>query len=202
MIRAAVRRLRKFGRQPPKSLQERFPQFDIGEGSYGPIRVIRFSADESLRIGKYCSFAQDVTILLGGEHRYDWMTTFPFSELDPQHAQIEGHPRTKGPVIIGHDVWVGYGATILSGVTVGHGAVIGARSLVAADVPPYSIVSGNPASLRGYRFCKEVRQRLLDLTWWDWPREKIDLAMPHLLQGDPLQFLAKFETGGPQDEAR
>ena len=80
---------------------------------------------------------------------------------------------TRGDVIIGNDVWIGYGATILSGVSIGDGAAIGACSLVVKDVPPYAIVAGNPAQVIRYRFDEETIHKLLKIRWWDWPDQRV-----------------------------
>ncbi|HEX5127349.1 MAG TPA: CatB-related O-acetyltransferase, partial [Rhodocyclaceae bacterium] len=134
-----------------KTLQQRYPQYSIGRGTYGDDLLVRnWNEGTTLRIGNYCSIAAGVKIYLGGEHRTDWVTTYPFSALWPEAAHIEGHPRSKGDVTIGNDVWIGTEAMILSGVTIGDGAVIGARAVVSRDVPPYAIVAGNPASVVRY----------------------------------------------------
>jgi carbonic anhydrase/acetyltransferase-like protein (isoleucine patch superfamily) len=97
---------------------------------------------------------------------------------------IVGHPSTRGDVIIGHDVWIGNGATILSGVHIGNGAVIGACSVVTRDVPSYGIVAGNPAKLIRLRFKEDEIKCLEELAWWNWADSKLDAAMPYLLAGD------------------
>lgn len=121
---------------------------DIGSYTYGNPRLFHWGEDSKLKIGKFCSIADDVKIFLGGNHRMDWITTYPFSALKeewPEAKDVKGHPATKGDVVIGNDVWIGYGATILSGVKIGNGAVIGAMAVVSKDVEPYSVVVGNPA---------------------------------------------------------
>lgn len=137
-----------------------------------------------LRIGRFCSIAPNVTIFLGGEHRIDWVTTYPFAELWPQAEAQPGHPTSKGDVTVGHDVWIGRGVVIISGVRIGHGAVIGAFSVVTKDVAPYAIVAGNPARLVRLRFTEAEIQRLLELAWWDWPVDKVSALIPSLTAGD------------------
>lgn len=147
----------------------------VGEYTYGCPEVV-WGEDASLTIGKFCSFAGDVLIILGGGHRVDWLTTYPFPALVdewPEAAGIVGHPVTKGNIVIGNDVWIAHGATILSGVRIGDGAVVGARSVVTSDVPPYGIVAGNPAKLIRRRFDDATIDALLRLRWWDWPTDKI-----------------------------
>ena len=193
MIRKIARYIRRQLRPSQKPLHERFPEFSIGAKSYGDIVLKRFGDEESLEIGKYCSFAQEVHILLGGNHRMDWITTFPFSELDPNARHVRGHPCSNGPVVIGNDVWVGYRSTILSGVTIGSGSVVGACSVVTSDLPPYAIVAGAPARIVGYRFNEPTREALLRIAWWDWTTEKITEAMPLLLSEDLDEFLELYD---------
>jgi len=161
----------------PRHLSENryFYQYDIGQHTVG-CPVIHEWGDQGggLRIGKFCSIGQYATILLGGEHRHDWLSTYSFPDFFDELDDFSGeHRLSMGEVNIGNDVWIGYGATILSGVTVGNGAVIGARAVVAKDVPAYAIAIGNRARVAGYRFDKDVIRRLNELAWWDWPVGKI-----------------------------
>jgi acetyltransferase-like isoleucine patch superfamily enzyme len=125
-----------------------------------------------------------VTIFLGGNHRTDWITTYPFSVFWESAKNISGHPASKGDVIIGHDVWIGEGAVILSGVRIGNGAVIGAHAVVTRDVPSYAIIAGNPAAIMRSRFSKDEIDILESLEWWDWDDYKINAGMKFLLQSD------------------
>ncbi len=177
---------------PPRQTRThpRFRTFEIGEYTYGTPEVYSWGEGATLRIGKFCSIAPGVVILLGGEHRTDWVTTYPFNVLFPEARQFAGHPKTKGDVIIGHDVWVARDSLILSGVTVGTGAVIAARSVVTRDVPPYAIVGGNPARILRYRFNEAQISALLAVQWWNWPRERIVQALPYLLSENIEDFLA------------
>ena len=148
----------------------------VGDHTYGFPNVYSWGDDTKLYIGKYCSIAEGVVIVLGGEHRMDWITTFPFSTLArdwPQAKQINGHPSTKGDVVIGNDVWIGQGALILSGVTIGDGAVIGAGSVVTKDVEDYAIAAGNPAKFVKFRFDQVTRIGLKKLSWWNWSDEEV-----------------------------
>lgn len=135
-------------------------------------------------------------IFLGGEHRVDWLTTYPFSVFWAEARHIEGHPRIKGDVVIGNDVWIGTDAMILSGVTIGDGAVIGAGAVVGKDVPPYSIVIGNPGVVVRRRFTEEVIGRLLAIQWWNWDDDRIKKVLPLLLSDDPEPFLAAAAAVG------
>lgn len=160
-----------------------------GKWTYGEPFVIDWEEGTKVKIGKYCSIAGGVTILLGGNHRTDWVTTFPFSVYWHKVAgHIQGHLTTKGNVIIGNDVWIGWGAMILSGVTIGDGAVIGANALVTKNVPPYAIVGGNPAKIIKYRFDEDTINKLLAIAWWDWSEDKIASALPFMLTNDINDF--------------
>src|SRR5436309_15865766 len=89
-----------------KPLRQRYPQYDIGRGSYSDDLIVRsWNNETKLKIGNYCSIAAGVKIYLGGEHRSDWVTTYPFPALWSEAAHIPGHPRSKGDVVIGNDVW-------------------------------------------------------------------------------------------------
>jgi acetyltransferase-like isoleucine patch superfamily enzyme len=176
-------------------LRDRFPEYAIGEGTYGSVTVLRYNSAAKLVVGNYTSIADDVTILLGGEHRPDWVSTYPFNVVDPRFSHIEGHPHSKGDVTIGSDVWLGWGSTILSGTTIGDGAVIGARALVTRDVPPYAIVGGNPARILRTRFSPEIVADMLKIKWWDWPKSRIDRAIPHLQSSAIGEFVSLVYQG-------
>lgn len=159
--------------------------------TYGNPKINMYAvSDGGLRVGKFCSIAENVTIFLGGEHRADWVTTYPFTAFLPAYAHISGHPGTKGDVVVGNDVWIADGATILSGVSIGDGAVIGSSAMVVKDVPPYAIVAGNPATVVKYRFAEAQIAELLRIAWWDWAPAEIEAAIPYLLSPDIEAFLA------------
>lgn len=168
---------------------KRYMQYKIGKYSYGKPKVRSWGESATLNIGKFCSIGPDVTIFLGGEHRTDWVTTYPFSEIFSEAKGFLGHPRTKGDVIIGHDVWIGAESMILSGVTIGSGAVIAARSVVTKDVPSYAIVAGNPAKIVRFRFEESIVEVLLKIAWWNWPMEKITQAWPLMLSDEVERFI-------------
>lgn len=158
--------------------------YEVGVGTYGEPTVLRWGEPATLKVGAYCSIADGVKIYLGGNHRVDWITTYPFTEFRESARQISGHPSTKGDVIIGHDVWIGDDAKILSGASIGNGAVIGSSAVVTSNVAPYSIVAGNPAKHIKMRFTDEEVLVLETLRWWYWDDSKLNSAIPHLLQGD------------------
>jgi acetyltransferase-like isoleucine patch superfamily enzyme len=175
-------------------LQELYPHYRIGRGSYGGLEVYTWGEGATLQVGAFCSFAQGVKIFIGGEHRTDWVTTYPFNVLWEAGRTITGHPKTKGDVIIGNDVWIGTEAFVLSGNTIGDGAVIGARAVVTKDVEPYAVVAGNPARMVKKRFDEETIERLLRIQWWNWEDEKIGRALPLLLSQNIRAFLDAAEA--------
>ena len=173
----------------------------IGAFSYGEPTVHMWGVDGRLVIGKYCSIAGAVTILLGGNHRPDWVTTYPFNVLRPEAAHIAGHPATGGDVVIGNDVWLGQGAIVLSGVTIGDGACVAGYSLVTKDVPPYSIVGGNPARVIRSRFPQDQVEALLELAWWDWPEHELSACFDLMLSSDVEAFIQAARARRPAPEA-
>jgi len=131
---------------------------EIGKGTYGEINLISYGGGyEKLIIGNYCSIAKGVTFLLGGEHDFKKLSTFPFRIM---YLNEKPNNPSKGEIVIGDDVWIGYGAFFLSGVKVGNGAVIGAKTVVSKDIPPYAIVVGNPMKIIKYRFPEGIIKRL------------------------------------------
>jgi acetyltransferase-like isoleucine patch superfamily enzyme len=171
--------------------------FTIGAHTYGRPKVRFPESGAKLTIGRYGSIADQVEIMLGGNHRTDWISTFPFGILPgqwPEACETPYTATTKGDVTIGHDVWLGSGCMILSGITVGHGAVVAARAVVARDVPPYAIVGGNPAKTIRYRFDEATIARLLASQWWDLPRDRIVELVPLLQSGDTETFLRMVEA--------
>ncbi|GGM98204.1 hypothetical protein GCM10009721_26490 [Terrabacter tumescens] len=147
----------------------------VGMGTYGNPKLLRYDDGQTkLSIGNYCSIADDVTILLGGNHRTDSTSTFPFRMRFDLHGKgKDGNPYSKGDVTIGHDVWIGYGSTIVSGVTIGNGSVVAAGSVVTKNVEPYTIVGGNPARPIRRRCSSEEAELMEQSAWWDWPMETV-----------------------------
>lgn len=153
------RRWRKNNPMNDTSAENWFPmdKVHVGEGSYGPLKIMSYNqGDCRLEIGKYCSFAKGTTILLGGEHPHNTLLSYP---IEKYIFDEEPHTFSKGDIVIEDDVWVGYGAIILSGVRIGRGAIVAAGSVVYKDVPAYAIY-GNGHVIK-YRFEEEVRNKLL-----------------------------------------
>lgn len=186
----------EFSRPPPQlTLAERYPQYQFGSGTYGDLSVLSWGEGTTLSIGNYTSIAAGVKVFLGGDHRIDWVTTYPFNAIWESAKHHKGHPKTKGNVLIGSDVWIGTEALISSGVTIGDGAVIGARAVVTRDVAPYTVVVGNPARVAKHRFDEVTIERLLALKWWNWPQPLIEKAIPDMLSQEISVFLSKAERG-------
>lgn len=172
----------------------KYSKYEIGEWTYGNPVIRSWDDRTKLKIGKFCSIASNVQLILGGEHRTDWITTYPFNEIFDEAKHYSGHPATKGHIVIGNDVWIGQDAIILSGVSIGNGAVIGAGSIVAKDIPSYAIVVGNPAKIIRFRFSDSQIDKLERIGWWNWPLPKILDALNILLGNDINLFIEKYSS--------
>lgn len=173
-----------------KPLLEGRPNIEVGEYTYyddpnGPEhfaeRCVLYHYDfvgDRLVIGRFCALAQGVTFVMNGaNHAMSGFSTYPFNIFG--HGWEQGfdvqtwEAENRGDTTVGHDVWMGMEALVMPGVTIGHGAIIAARSVVTHDVPPYAIVGGNPARTMRMRFDERTVERLLAVAWWDWPVDKI-----------------------------
>ena len=163
--------------------------FEIGDFSFGAPEVRYYYDGNRLIVGKFCSIAESSIFLLGGAHRTDFASTFPFGEMTRVLGPSD-RARSRGDIVVGHDVWVAVDATVLSGVTIGHGAVVGAGSVVIDDVPPYAMVFGNPARLVSKRFSDEIIAELLELRWWDFDEQQVRALRPQIESTDIEAFLA------------
>lgn len=146
---------------------------------------------DKLIIGKFCMIASDVTFIMNGaNHLSEAVSTFPFAIFggDWSNAMEGKQYPYKGDTIIGNDVWIGYGATIMPGVNIGDGAIIATKSVVTKNVEPYAIVGGNPAKEIRKRFSETEIRELLEIRWWDWPVEKITENVQYLT-GDRIDKL-------------
>lgn len=176
--------------RPQARFRERYPTYQIGIGTYGMPVVHDWQEDSTLIIGSYCSIADNVQIFLGGQHRVDWVSTYPFPAYLAEAAHIEEFGGSRGDVVIGSDVWLCANTTILSGVTIGHGAVIGSGAVISRDVEPYAVMIGNPAQRIRWRFDEEIRDELLKTAWWEWPEAEIRRVVDKLCSDDITAFLA------------
>ncbi|MBO3273367.1 CatB-related O-acetyltransferase [Hymenobacter defluvii] len=182
------------------------PQISVGEYTYYDDfetvenfqRNVRYLFDitgDRLVIGKFCMIASGVEFIMNGaNHLTQSVSAYPFAVFggDWVDAMAGKTYPSKGDTIIGHDVWLGYRASILPGVTIGNGSIIGAYSVVTRDVPPYSIVGGNPAQRLRPRFDEQTVEQLQNIAWWDWPVERIT-QYASLLTGEPTAFLAAVQ---------
>lgn len=171
---------------------------EVGVASYGPLDVRAWgSHNEKLSIGSYVSIAEGVVFVLGGNHQLRWATTFPVeSRLQGGTTLVE----SRGPIVVGDDVWIGRGAMILSGVKIGQGAVVGAGAVVSGSVAPYSIVVGNPAAVVGERFAREVSESLMRIDWAtvppDWLKRHADLVSREVDEDWARSVLPAFDAIG------
>ena len=149
---------------------------------------------EKLIIGKFCSIACGMKFLFNcANHTQKSLSTYTFplfyEEWELEKSNITTAWDTKGDIVIGNDVWIGYEAVIMAGVHIGDGAIIAARAVVTKDVPPYTIVGGTPAKEIRKRFDADVIQQLLMLKWWNWSTDKIRQCLPYIAEGKMNELL-------------
>lgn len=147
----------------------------VGKGTYGQINALMHNENYKIEIGAYCSIAPGVMFLISSEHGLNRISTFPYKVILMKNAKSEAV--SKGDIVVEDDVWIGYGATIMSGVHIGQGAVIAAGSVVTKDVEPYAIVGGVPACTIKYRFSEELRHSLCDV---DFSMLEADVIAEHI----------------------
>lgn len=159
---------------------------DVGNFEKNVKYLFDFTGNK-LVIGKFCMIASDVQFIMNGaNHLSESISSYPFAIFGKDWSEAmdgKSYP-TKGDTIVGHDVWIGQGATIMPGVEIGHGAIIATHSVVTKDVAPYTIVGGNPATVIRQRFPHNMIDELLDIRWWDWPIEKITRNVKALTERD------------------
>ena len=143
---------------------------------------------DQLIIGKFCALARGVTFIMNGaNHKLDGFSTYPFQIFGngwETIASLTDDQPHRGNTVVGNDVWMGYEAVIMPGVTIGDGAIIAAKSVVVGDVPPYTIYGGNPARCLRQRFEDTVVQALLEIAWWDWEIGKITRHLDKIVSAD------------------
>ena len=148
---------------------------------------------DKLIIGKFCAIGKGVEFIMNGaNHRMNTISTYPFNIMGNGWEKVTPELKDlplKGDTIVGNDVWIGQNVTILPGVHIGDGAIIGANSVVSKDVEPYTIVAGNPIKAIRKRFNEQTINLLMQLKWWDWPAEKITQNLEILCSGDINKFI-------------
>ncbi len=165
-------------------------QITAGKYTYG-LPLTRRGDGNTITIGSFCSFAGGVTVDGGFQHNMKFISTFPFPTQFIGCEHLTGHVVCKGDIKIGNDVWVGEQAMIMSGVTIGDGAVIGFRSIISKDVQPYEVVAGAPQKVIRKRFSEEHILMLQQIRWWDWTDLQIKQAA-HLLMSENINGLYDY----------
>ncbi|KHD75254.1 acetyltransferase [Actinoplanes utahensis] len=183
------------------------PLIEVGEFSYyddpddatgfETRNVLYHYGPEKLIIGRFCALATGVRFIMNGaNHQMDGPSTFPFPSMGgdwSRHVDLLIDLPNRGDTVLGNDVWLGYGVTVMPGVRIGHGAIVAAGSVVTSDVPDYTIVGGNPARPIRKRFSDEDIARLLAVAWWDWPAEHITAHIRTIMSGS----VADLEAAAP-----
>ncbi len=175
------------------------PQITIGDYTYyddpensedferNVLYLFPFVGDE-LIIGKFCAIAKGVRFIMNGANHYmGGFSTYPFNIFGAGWERVTpilADFSTKGNTVVGNDVWLGYEALVMPGIQIGDGAIVAARSVVASDVPPYTVVGGNPARPIRQRFPDEVVAELLAIRWWDWEAAKITRHLEAIVSAD------------------
>lgn len=194
LFRQAERRLKKLPpiHRGPARFELHYPgKYAFGVGSYGLPKVHDWHEGSTLKIGAFCSIATNVQIFLGGHHHAEWLSTYPFATMLQKEGVLPGSAFSRGDVVIGNDVWLCSDCIVLSGVSIGDGAVVAAGAVVTKDVAPYSMVAGNPARHVRWRFDEPTRAALLDIAWWTWPVAEI-AGIAHLLCAEDVHALVSY----------
>ncbi|AJE83117.1 acetyltransferase [Streptomyces albus] len=189
----------------PKIAVGEYTYYDDPEGAreFEQRNVLYAYGPERLVIGRYCAIAAGTRFLMaGGEHPSMGVSTYPFAMFGGEWAErtldLVTGMRSRGDTVVGNDVWFGYGATVMPGVRIGDGAIVAAGAVVTADVPPYTVVGGNPARTIRRRFEAEDVERLLRAAWWDWPAELVTAHARTLMAGSP-QEIARIAAAEGQE---
>jgi acetyltransferase-like isoleucine patch superfamily enzyme len=172
---------------------------EVGEWSYGNPKIYRWDYISKIKIGKFCSIGPDVKLLIGGNHHSEWITTSPlsadtFNNAFPNCLNIKNLNVSKGDLIIKNDVWIGAFATILNGVKIGNGSIIGTGAVITKDVSPYSVVAGNPQREIKKRFSEEKIRILEESNWWNLSNEQVNKISQYLLSEDFDGFVKALEN--------
>jgi virginiamycin A acetyltransferase len=167
---------------------------DPGDPTAGEHKNVLYAyGPERLTIGRYCALAEGSRfVMAGANHAMLGPSTFPFGIFGGTWAEttmdlVMSAP-SRGDTVVGHDVWLGYQALVMPGVTIGHGAVVAAGSVVVSDIPPYAIAGGNPARVIRMRYDEDDVARLLHAAWWDWPVELVTQHARTIMSGTPAEL--------------
>lgn len=163
-------------------------------------RMILFGADVDVtppRVGRYTGIHHTALFFLGGLHHTDWVSMLHTRPVNGEWFMPPDMVFSRGPIVVGSDVWITYEAMVMSGVTIGDGAVVAARSVVTKDVAPYEIVGGSPAKRIGWRFDEPTREALLRIRWWDWPDDKVERLRHEIDSPDVQAFVRRHDPQQP-----
>jgi len=144
----------------------------------------------TVHVGNFCSIAENTVFDGGFNHVTDNITTFPLKKI---WSELDSNIETPKDIHIGHDVWIGEGCFIMSGVTIGNGAIVGCNSVVTKDVPPYCVVAGSPARIKGRRFSSYEIEQLERIEWWNFSDDKIRAIAHELQSGNIQDFINKHK---------
>lgn len=169
----------------------------MGAQSYFAPTVYKFKGDHNrVVIGSFCSVAADASFYVGGIHPLAWVSQYGLREMFALPGAFEPPmPSSNGDIVVGHDCWITDASTILSGITIGNGAVVGTRAVVTKDVAPYTIVAGNPARVVGRRFSEEQAAALERIAWWDWDLDTVLARVDDLNRVTVDEFIARYDPG-------
>lgn len=189
----------------PKIVVGDYTYYDDPDGAreFEHRNVLYAYGPEQLTIGKYCAIATGTRFLMAGaEHPSMGVSTYPFTMFGGEWAErtldlVVGMP-SRGDTVVGHDVWFGYGVTVMPGVRIGDGAVVAAGSVVTAEVPPYTVVGGNPARTIRRRFEDNDIDRLVRAAWWDWPADLVTAHARAIMSGSPRDIERIAANEGPE----
>ncbi len=169
------------------------PSVTVGDFTYGIPVIANYCNDFEIRIGNFCCISDNVQLLVGGQHHYEYVTQYAFvPHVQAIFDNVKYSDKSPKPIVIGNDVWIGRNAVIFQGVNIGDGAVVGTNAVVTKDVPPYAIVGGNPARIIKYRFNQGQIDALQEIAWWNWPVEKIKEAMPLMMSANIDEFILRY----------
>lgn len=168
-----------------------FDYISVGEYTYGDI--IPVGTLSTLKIGKFCSIGSNVTFDLGMQHQTNFISQFPFNQFVEGCAHLMGHPAVRGPIVLENDIWIGNNVTVMGGVHIGNGCIIGMNSIISKNVPDYTVVVGAPQKELRKRYYQEIIDKLLKLAWWDKPEDEIQKIAPLLMSNKVEELLKLYD---------